>query len=111
MLYSLAPETAKSWASFQSVNNVHRSDLLATSMFGVGNGITNNVIKEHLQIISSYFVNKASYTLHTTMTRWLCYALYVISKDFAVAPPFPSFPLSDFFILLWFAVRVTFFVL
>ena len=86
-------------------------------MFGVGNGITNNVFKEHLQNPSSYFGNKAWYTLHTTTmsettNRWLSNALGVVSKDFVwrLVPPFPSpFPLPDICLLLWFVLHSLFY--
>jgi hypothetical protein len=44
--------------SLQRIDDVHRRDGLATSVLGVGDGVTNDVLEEHLQHTASLFVNQ-----------------------------------------------------
>jgi hypothetical protein len=75
--------------TLESIDDVHGSDSLTTSMLGVGDGITDNVLKEDLQDTTSLFVDQSRNTLDTTTTSetansGLGNALDVITKDLAM---------------------------
>ena len=41
----------------ESIDNIHGGDSLPFGMFGVGDGITDNVFQEHLEDSSGLFVD------------------------------------------------------
>jgi hypothetical protein len=90
LLISLTSETVQGAAlSFQSVDDVHGGDSLALGVFGVCDGITNDVFKEHLEDTTGFFVDQARDTLDTTTTSqstdgWLSDTLDVITQNFAM---------------------------
>ena len=53
----------------EGVDNVHGGDGLPLGVFGVGDGIPDHVLKEHLQNATGLLVDEARDTLHTTATR------------------------------------------
>lgn len=86
----LTSETVQSTAlAFQSIDDVHGCDSLPLGMLGVGDGITDHVLKEHLQHTTGLLVDEARDTLHTTTASQapdcrLGDSLDVIAKDFAM---------------------------
>lgn len=75
--------------TFQSIDDVHGCDSLALGMLCVGDGITDDVLKEHLQDTTGLFVDQTRYTLDTTTTGQstdcrLGYSLDVITQNFAM---------------------------
>ena len=75
--------------AFQSVDNVHGCDGLSLGVLGVGDGITDDVLKENLEDTTGLFVDQPRDTLHTTSTSettdsGLGDALDVITQDFAM---------------------------
>ena len=54
--------------AFQSVDDVHGGDGLSLGVLGVGDGITDDVLKENLQDTTGLFVDEARDTLDTTTT-------------------------------------------
>ena len=54
--------------TFQSVDDVHGSDGLPLGVFGVGDGIPDDVLKEHLEYATGLLVNEARDTLDTSTT-------------------------------------------
>jgi hypothetical protein len=86
----LSTKAIKSLAlTLESIDDIHGSDSLTTSMLGVGDGITNDVLKEDLQNTTSLFVDQSRNTLDTTTTSetansGLGNALDVVTKDLAM---------------------------
>jgi len=75
--------------SLKSVDNVHGCDGLPLGMLSVGDGITDDVLEEHLEDTSGLFVDEAGDSLHTTTTSettdsGLGDTLDVITKNFSV---------------------------
>ena len=55
---SLATETVQSAAlSLEGIDNVEGSDCLSFGVFGIGNSVANNALKEGLQNTASLFVD------------------------------------------------------
>ena len=54
--------------AFEGVDDVHGSDCLPLGVFGVGDGVTDDVLKEHLQDTTGLFVDQARDTLDSTTT-------------------------------------------
>ena len=54
--------------AFQSVDDVHGGDGLSLGVLGVGDGITDDVLKENLKDTTGLFVDEARDTLDTTTT-------------------------------------------
>jgi hypothetical protein len=52
--------------ALQSVDDVHGCDGLPLGVLGVGDGITDDVLKEHLEDTSGFFVNQTRDTFDTT---------------------------------------------
>ena len=52
--------------TFQSVDDVHSGNRLPLSVLGVGNGITDDVLQEHLQNSAGLFVDESRDTLDST---------------------------------------------
>ena len=86
MTTRLSTESVQSTTlSFQSVHDIHGSDCLALGMLRVRNGITDDVLKKHLQNSSSLLVDQTRDTLDTSSTSqtsdcWLRDTLDVITK-------------------------------
>ena len=86
----LTAESVQSTAlAFQSVDNVHGCDGLPLGVLGVGDGITDDVLEEHLQYTTGLLVDQARDTLDTTTTGqttdcWLGDTLDVITKNLPV---------------------------
>ena len=75
--------------SLQSVDHVHGGDGLALGVLGVGDGITDDVLEEHLQDTAGLFVDEPGDTLHTTTASetadgWLGDTLDVITQHLPV---------------------------
>ena len=75
--------------SLQSVDDVHGCDGLPLGVLGVGDGITDDVLKENLEDTTGLFVDEAGDTFDTTTTRktangGLGDTLDVITQDFAM---------------------------
>lgn len=87
----LTTESVQSTAlAFQSVDDIHGGDGLPLGVLGVGDGITDNVLKEHFQDTAGLFVDQTRDTLDTTSASettdgWLGDTLDVITKNFPVA--------------------------
>ncbi|KER27175.1 hypothetical protein T265_05710 [Opisthorchis viverrini] len=63
----LTTEAVESAAlAFQGVHNVHSSDGLSLGMLGVGDGVTDDVLKEHLEDTASLLVDQTGDAFHTT---------------------------------------------
>ncbi len=54
--------------AFQGVDDVHGCDGLPLCVLGVGDGITDDVLEEHLQDTTCFFVDEAGDTLDTATT-------------------------------------------
>ena len=75
--------------ALQSVDNIHSGDSLPLGVFGVGDGVTDDVLKEHLQDTTGLLVDKSRDTLDTTTASQtadsgLGDTLDVITKYFAM---------------------------
>ena len=88
---NLPSETVQGAAlTLERIDNVHGGDGLATGVLSVGDGVTDYVLKEHLQHTAGLLVDKAADALDTASAsqpadRGLGDALDVVSKDFAVS--------------------------
>ena len=76
--------------SLQGVDNVERCDSLSLGVLGVGNGITDDTLKEGLQDTTGFLVDHGRDTLDTTSTSEtsdsrLGNTLDVVSQDLSVA--------------------------
>ena len=86
----LAAETVEGLAlSLQGVDDIESGDGLSLGVFGVGDGITDDVLEENLQDTASLFVDQTRNTLDTTTTgqtadSWLGNTLDIITKNFSV---------------------------
>ena len=75
--------------ALESVDDVHGGDSLALGVFGVGDGITDNVLEEHLEHTTSLLVDEARDPLDSTTTcqttdGGLGNTLDVITQHFAM---------------------------
>ena len=75
--------------TFQSIHNIHSCDSLALGVLSVSDGIPDDILEEHLEHTSGFFVNQTRDTLDTTTTSetansGLCDTLDVITQNFAV---------------------------
>ena len=75
--------------SLQSVDDVHGCDGLPLGVLGVGDGITDDVLKENLEDTTGLFVDETADSLHTTSASQtadggLGDTLDVITQDFAM---------------------------
>ena len=88
--YCLTSETVKGLSlTLEGVDNVHGCDGLSAGVLGVGDGITDDILKEDLEDTTSFFVDQTRDTLDTTTTgkttnSGLGNTLDVITKDFSV---------------------------
>ena len=55
--------------AFQSIDDIHGGDSLPLGVLGVGDGITDDVLKEDLEDTTGLFVDEARDALDTTTTR------------------------------------------
>ena len=74
--------------ALERVHHVQRSHRLAASVLGVGDGVADDVLEEHLQHTTSLLVDEARDALHTatasqTADGGLGDALDVVAKDLA----------------------------
>ena len=68
-LVCLSSESVESTAlPLECVDDIHGGDSLPLGMFSIGNGVTDDVFKEHLQNSTSFFVNESRDTFHTSTT-------------------------------------------
>ena len=87
---NLTAETVQSAAlAFQSIDDIHSSDGLALGVFGVGDGIADDVLEEDLEHRARLLVDEAGDTLHTATTSetadgGLGDALDVVAQNFSV---------------------------
>ena len=75
--------------TLQSVDDVHGGDGLSLGMLGVGDGITDDILEEHLEDAAGLFVDEARDTFDTASTRettdgGLGDTLDVITQHFAM---------------------------
>ena len=75
--------------SLQSIDDVHGSDGLSLGVFCVGDGITDDVLKEHFEYTTGLFVDQTTDTLDSTTSGkttngGLGDSLNVITKDLPV---------------------------
>jgi hypothetical protein len=75
--------------ALESVDNVERSDGLALGVLSVGDGVTDNTLKEGLQNTTGLLVDHGGDTLHTTTASetadsGLSDTLDVVAQDLAV---------------------------
>ena len=73
----------------QGIDDIHSGDGLPLGMLSVGDGITDDVLKEHLEDTTGLLVDQARDTLDTTTASQtadggLGDTLDVITQDFAV---------------------------
>jgi hypothetical protein len=86
----LTSETVKGLAlTLESVDNIHSGDSLTTSVLGVGDRVTDNVLEENLEDSTSLFVDETGDTLDTTTTcettdSRLGDSLDIVTKDLAM---------------------------
>jgi hypothetical protein len=90
LLINLTSETVQCAAlAFQSVDDVHGGDCLSLGVFGVSDGITNDVFQKHFQDTTGFFVDQARDTFDSTTAGQttdcrLGDTLDVIAKNFAM---------------------------
>ena len=75
--------------AFEGIDDVHGSDGLPLGVLGVGDGITDDVLKENFENTTGLFVDETRDTLHTTSASettdgGLGDTLDVITQNFAV---------------------------
>ena len=67
---SLTSESVQSASlPLEGIDNIHGGDSLPLGVFGVGDGIPDDVLEEHLQHATGLLVDEAGDTLHTSTTR------------------------------------------
>ena len=68
-IVGLSSESVESTAlPLEGVDDIHGGDSLPLGMFSVGNGVTDDIFKEYLQDSTSFLVNQARNTFHTSTT-------------------------------------------
>ena len=88
---SLTSESVKSTSlSLKSVDDVHSRNGLSASVFGVGDGVSDDVLEEHLEDTTGLLVDEAGDALHTatasqTADGGLGDALDVVTQHLSVA--------------------------
>lgn len=75
--------------TFQSIDDIHSSDGLPLGVLSVGDGITDDIFKEHLEDTSGFFVDQTRDTFDTTSASkttdgWLGDTLDVITQHLPV---------------------------
>jgi hypothetical protein len=76
--------------ALEGVHDIEGRDRLAAGVLGVGDGVTDDVLKEDLEHTAGLLVDEAGDALHTTTAReaadgGLGDALDVVTEDLAVA--------------------------
>ena len=90
VLHFLTAESVEGTAlALQSVDDVHGSDGLSLGVLSVGDGITDDVLKEDLEDTTGLLIDQARDTLDTSTSRQtadggLGDTLDVITQDFAM---------------------------
>ena len=88
--FSLTSESVKGLSlTLQGIDNVHGSNSLTTSMFRVGDRITDNIFQKDLEDTTGLFIDKSRDALDTTTTSkttdsGLGNTLDIITKDLSV---------------------------
>ena len=75
--------------AFESVHHIHGSHRLPLGVLGVGDGIPDHILQEHLQHTTGLFVDQTRDSLHTTSASkttdgWLGDTLDVITQNLPV---------------------------
>lgn len=88
-MYLTAESVQSPALSLQSIDNVHGGDGLPLGVLSVGDGITDDVLEEHLQDTTGLLVDESRDSLHTTTTSetadsGLGDTLDVVTQNFAV---------------------------
>jgi hypothetical protein len=89
-IWSLTAESVQGTSlSLQSVHDIHGGDSLPLGMLGVGDGITDDILKEYLEDSTGLLVDQSGDTLDTasasqTADCGLGDSLDVITQDFSV---------------------------
>lgn len=87
---SLTSESVKSTSlSLKSVDDVHSRNSLSASVFGVGDGVSDDVLEEHLEDTTGLLIDESRDTFHTTTTSetsdgGLGDSLDIVTKNFSV---------------------------
>ena len=87
---SLTSESVKSTSlSLKSVDDVHSRNGLSASVFGVGDGVSDDVLEEHLEDTTGLLIDESRDTFHTTTTSetsdgGLGDSLDIVTKNFSV---------------------------
>merc|ERR1719266_2423240 len=73
----------------EGIDNIHSSDGLPLGVFSVGDGITDDILKENLKDTTGLFIDQARDTLDSTTTRQTANGgfgdtLDVITQNFAM---------------------------
>ena len=90
-IIKLSSESVQSSSlALQSVDDVHGGDSLSLGVLAVGDSITDDVLKEHLQDSTGFLVDQSGDSLDSsssgeTANGWLGDTLDVISENFAMA--------------------------
>ena len=76
--------------TLERVDDIHGGDGLAASMLGVGHGISDDVLQEHLKDTSGLLIDQTRDSLHTSSASQsadsrLGDALDVVSQDLSVS--------------------------
>ena len=54
--------------AFESIDHIHSSDSLPLGMLGVGDGVADDILKEHLEHTTGLFIDETRDTLDTSTT-------------------------------------------
>ena len=87
----LASESVEGSAlALESIDDVHGGDGLSLGVLTVGDGVTDNVLKENLEDTTGLLVDQSRDTLDSsssgeTANSWLRDSLDVVTKNFAMA--------------------------
>ncbi len=87
---SLSTESVEGSAlSLESVDDIHGGDGLSLGVFGVGDGISDDIFQENFEDTSGFFIDQSRDSLDTTSScktsdSWLGDTLDVITKYFSV---------------------------
>ena len=86
----LAPKTIEGTTlPFEGIDDIHGGDSLPLGMLGVGDGITDDILKEHFENTTGLLIDETRDTLDTTSASktadgGLGDTLDVITQDFAM---------------------------
>jgi hypothetical protein len=86
----LSTESVKGTSlTLQGIDDIHGGDSLPLGVFGVGDGVTDDILKEDLKDTTGLLVDQAGDTLDSSTTRQtansgLGDSLDVITQDFAM---------------------------